>query len=55
MSDCHRSYVGVHLRLGMRRNSAVNHSERYVNGTVAIPVNAALGDPFALGDTSVFP
>lgn len=48
MSDCHRSYVGVHLRLGMRSHSAVNHSERYVYGTVAIPVNAALGDPIGI-------
>lgn len=43
MSDMHRAYVGVHLRLNMRGHSSVNHSVEYVNGTVDIPVNVALG------------
>ncbi|KAI5639423.1 ISXO2-like transposase domain-containing protein [Phthorimaea operculella] len=46
MSDRHRSYMGVHLRLGMRGHSSVNHSERFVNPIpVSIPVDPRLGDP----------
>ncbi|CAG4990268.1 unnamed protein product [Colias eurytheme] len=43
MSDYHRSYLGVERRLGMGGHYRVNHSVEFVNGTVDIPVNTALG------------
>uniref|UniRef100_A0A2A4JDY6 ISXO2-like transposase domain-containing protein n=1 Tax=Heliothis virescens TaxID=7102 RepID=A0A2A4JDY6_HELVI len=45
MSDQHRAYMGVHLRLGMRGHSSVNHSQQFTAGTVNIPVDPSLGIP----------
>ncbi|KAF9419654.1 hypothetical protein HW555_003932 [Spodoptera exigua] len=45
MSDQHRAYMGVHLRLGMRGHSSVNHSPQFTAGTVNIPVDPSLGIP----------
>lgn len=43
MSDCHRSYRHCDYKLGMRGHATVNHRVQFVNGTVDIPVNPALG------------
>lgn len=39
MSDQHRTYKGVHLRLGMRGHSSVNHSRQFTAETANIPVD----------------
>ena len=36
MSDCHRSYINIHRRLNMKGHASVNHSLRFVEGTVDI-------------------
>lgn len=44
MSDYHRSYVNVHMRLGMKGHGRVNHKRRFVEGTMDIPgVSPMLG------------
>ncbi|KAF9801728.1 hypothetical protein SFRURICE_014882 [Spodoptera frugiperda] len=53
MSDMHRAYNNIHLRLGMRGHSAVNHSLNFVGGTVDIPVDASLGVPAPGGNVKV--
>ncbi|XP_022819098.1 uncharacterized protein LOC111351411 [Spodoptera litura] len=53
MSDMHRAYNNIHLRLGMRGHSAVNHSLNFVGGTVDIPVDTSLGVPAPGGNVKV--
>lgn len=43
MSDMHRAYHGVDLRLNMAGHSTVNHRQQFVAGTIDIPVDLALG------------
>ncbi|KAF9419672.1 hypothetical protein HW555_003950 [Spodoptera exigua] len=53
MSDMHRAYDNIHLRLGMRGHSSVNHSENFVGGTIDIPVDDSLGVPAPGGNVRV--
>ncbi|CAG9138773.1 unnamed protein product [Plutella xylostella] len=53
MPDMHRAYMSIDLRLGMRGHAVVNHSIQFVNGTVAIPVDPALGGASPVPPTSV--
>lgn len=53
MSDMHRAYRGIDLRLNMGGHYVVNHSTNFVAGTVDIPVYPSLGEPVATGAPNV--